>query len=316
MAKALKKGKQWWKFSNYKYEESKEGIILILPTENSIGKWINPLDHLNNNPNTQPEAPNNNYAPHIDLQNLDLDSNKNILEYVNKWGLFGLWDVPPYKKRKIIEYNDKGLSKKGALSNEQHSLWYEYEEYKNKNYIYRKWFCEPLLLWKEAATKIQDLSKMILDAKSNKDNIFEIMTLFDLKSINPTPYFNEKKNEWEFGWEYSNLYHAIYLMIYLDLVEGAKYEVCQNESCKQIFKSTNNKRIYCSTNCENAQTTRVTRKRKNLAQEIYKNKYLDSKLPSYQIIPKIQEELKKTLPGKANYNSVEKWIYEVKNKKS
>lgn len=65
-------------------------------------------------------------------------------------------------------------------------------------------------------------------------------------------------------WDTPHLLSAMYVMFYMDLTRGVTLRKCQNQTCRQFFTVYGNdeRKIYCSESCANAQKQREYRRRK------------------------------------------------------
>lgn len=309
MSKVFNKGIKILKYTEYEIKEEK-GIPVIVPTEKAKPDPYNPLKFANNRPKNQEKDPQN-YAPHIHAGNIDLSDEKDIIEFVNKWGLLQLWKVNKYKYIRLTELGFVNIppekENKGVFDGgRNYSIWFEFEEYKNKDLPYMKYYCEPLSLFVEVIEKYQKFIKKIGGIKNNLGNKFNVD--FNLKKSNPIPYYNQKKEKWGFGWEYPSLYHGMYLFTYLDLVEGFEYRECAYERCNNIFIPTNPKTIYCSKKCRQNQNTMDSRKGEK-TKEIEKKvkEYWEKGFTTDQIYKKIKNEFNKTWGKIKIRNLINKW---------
>jgi len=301
--------------SNYVIAPNKKGLKIIRAHKEAKTKKIKPLSYLNDKPDKQSKEPNIEYAPHIHLQNINLNNKGEILKFVNIWGLLHLWKVENYKYKKWTEKSKifgcyfiqkEEKKKEDDFLKDVPSEAYKFEEFQGDDedcIPYCKKRCEPLKLFKNAAAEYQNLARKIKSHGDNNNLLFDITAEFKLKNVNPTPYYDEERDEWDFGWEYPSLYHAIYLLTYLDLVEGDKYQKCENDECNNIFIPTN-KNDYCSENCRIAQNTRESRIRKAKVEELWKEGL--SAKETFEI-------MKEEFGTKTNLFQIEKWFKEWNN---
>lgn len=235
------------------------------------------------------ESAEQEYAPHVALARLDPWNEREVLRFVNRWGLLGLWAVDRYKEGAGLFAGSKP-GPKDWTGEEKHSGWYIWDEFyrQSSKGLYMHSFCEPVELFAQAAEEYQRLHCFLAAAKGS-DAPPELLARFieagdDHEALrdpqaaareaghrlsgwvhecaHPRPIYDAQKHAWQFGWECNSLLGWIYLMTFLDLVEGRGFKRCARRNCGKLFIPTRPNAMYCSFTCKNDQAQARHQERK------------------------------------------------------
>ncbi len=290
-------GTHWWR-CKYEIQKAPRGewepevwCIVAVPELDADGTFRKPewydvfTEWRANAPAKQPkerDSAEQDYAPHVALARLNPWNEQEVLRFVNRWGLLGLWEVESYKHRKPMLAPDKpGPTSIFSEYKEKHSGWYIWDEFyqQSSKGLYMHSFCEPVALFAEAAEEYQRLHYLLAAAKGS-DVPPELLARFieagdDHDALlnpqaaareaehrlsgwvhecaHPRPIYDAQKHAWQFGWECNSLLGWIYLMTFLDLVEGRGFKRCARRNCGRLFIPTRPNDTYCSTACGTAE---------------------------------------------------------------
>lgn len=241
------------------YEISSIGNLRIIRAKvGSSFNFYSPIEFQGNFRNSQPKK-REILEPHTHLANVNLKKEEEIINFVNKWGLLGLWKDENFKIRNPFLAPKKNLVEH-PLGKPFSPYYLLSTYYPKEKFSFLEKFCEPLELFEEAASQFQELYKMLSQEKS-PELIFHIVDSFKLEGAKTKPLFNNKRDRWDFGWECNCLYHWCYLLSYLDLVEGSIFKRCAFRSCSSFFSAFNPKAKYCSQTCKESAKKARQRKR-------------------------------------------------------
>ncbi|MFW6030319.1 MAG: hypothetical protein ACOCRO_08710 [Halanaerobiales bacterium] len=246
--RAFKEGTYWQRANKYKIvnEEWSTGINvkLIVPTKESIIEEYNPLDYcyINEKPPTLKKKRSFN-TPNRHLASLTPYDEEEALEFINKWGLLGLWKVNDYKDRGPFDAPIKPLTNYELGPN--YSKWYIYSKYEHlKNFDHRKKYCEPLDVFFEATIEYQKILEKIEETKDSE------FAEYNLKLDGCTMRSVRMNGKVVTIWQCDSLLHWIHLLTQLEHAAGYEYRVCANYNCNIMFTSNNPNRKYCSKRCK------------------------------------------------------------------
>lgn len=260
----------------------KEGITYIAATDKPFDPqngWYQPLDYAS--PKQQPTWPEEWEGwLHLHLARLKAGNSEEVLQFVNRWGLLGLWNVRDYKDwspwGESETYQVKG--KKGVYEAyfSRHYVNPVYEGRREPEYKLH-WYREPLEAFRWAVEEFQRFvalahgekpegypyaPKTPQDRKSEAQDILN-RYLADCSPV--TWYIARPKEEWVTFWRAPSLLHCCYLLVWLDLTALREYRRCLHQRCGGFFIPTRSNEDYCSVRCyENAKRLRnYYRKREN-----------------------------------------------------
>ncbi|MDR9755788.1 MAG: hypothetical protein RJR35_03445 [Thermoanaerobacterales bacterium] len=164
------------------YSRNKDGFFLSA-VRDSKPEWYQPTEY--RSPEIRPNKPKDwNIAPHLHLANLNLEKQDEILEFVNCWGLLGLWNVKgegwgfsewpwPYVGEKPEMYQE------GMFGNKYSSRYINpyYENKKGGYYLHR--YREPLDAFIFAAKRFQEFMRLLNGTPDKKppDSAQDILNL-------------------------------------------------------------------------------------------------------------------------------------------
>lgn len=254
----------------------------------------------------RPKNPEGNEkSPEIALARLDIGDKKQILKYVNDFGLLGLWLQPEYCEAKgLEEIGDNGL-----LDNTRYSIWYRHPR---KSGIYA--WMEPLVLFKRAVHDFQQFLDSVTYVEENKDNEgissvhVDLYWREKLKNVHPSPVWNGK--DWVWGWEYRSLLSALYLKVFINKKAGKVIRRCIKRGCGKFFETDHPEKGPCSDDCKIAYHTANSKKRKYKRELIEKyNNHFDKEFLS-NLIESLLEQ------GVTGKRRIEKKILIVLNNSS
>jgi hypothetical protein len=250
MAKAAFEWTKEWRRLAYFIEERK-GIKYIVATRNSDQEEYDPiqLDPPHKQPKQRDEHSKS--TPHIALARLDSNSEDKILEFVNRWGLLGLWYVPHYTSIEYIRNEDD----KESLLKEDNLTWFRHP-HKNGRYGWR----EPLAVFKQAVMDYQEDLENINGKETNEERalVTDLRVNRVLEGCSPATSWYKESQKRVNGWRFNSLLSAIYLRTLLDHQAGI-LKKCRRKNCSKIFSSRNPVSEYCSEPCKKAFHTQASR---------------------------------------------------------
>lgn len=268
---------RWFRLE-YRIEEVCRGsnpFLIIAPKKDSDCWWyVPPLPPTEREAASQaapwekrPGRPDDwNIAPHLHLARINPDSPEEILGFVNKWGLLGLWRVERYcmdpgvegkgywplrSSEEMAFFNALGVNWFMPWVPEEYSAWYRWDG--GPTPLHR--FCEPVSSFARAVRDYQAVleacgTRDVADQDAECDLAFR----FNRFLVGCAPQF--VSGERKIGWVFPSLLHAIYLAAFLSVVQGNLcFKRCKNEKCRRLTLLPEIKE-YCSTACKNAQTQR------------------------------------------------------------
>lgn len=283
-AEAFTWGTCWWR-CRYEIREAPPEVseipvrcVVAVPELNADGtyrkpEWYDVLTEWRANaPAKQPERPDSaeqDYAPHVALARLNPWDEQDILRFVNRWGLLGLWKAHRYKEGAgLFAVHKPGP--KDWTGEEEHSGWYIWDEFYQQSGkgLYLHSFCEPVELFAQAVEEYQELTRRLAAGKESLEEATEAeLTLCGWlqECAHPRPIYDAEKNAWLFGWQCNSLLGWIYLLTFLDLVQGRTFRRCARRNCGKLFIPTRPNCMYCSDACGNAQQQARHQERKRQA---------------------------------------------------
>ncbi|MCL5289585.1 MAG: hypothetical protein M1489_00880 [Firmicutes bacterium] len=237
-----------WFRLNYGFEEN-EGIKMIVAKSGAKIDWYDPLEHQQLPKRPRKPEEQDKSSPHTALARLDLKDTNAVLNFANKWGLLGLWNVPAYQMAEVLPENDVEVN----LWKEKYSSWYIHPH----KMRYHGWQ-EPVPVFIEAAKEYQNIIEEIKNLppighedRESQALILELRLNEKFKGIRPGVYLGENEN-WVAGWQYRSLLDAIYLLTFMSLVGNKYWRRCTKKRCNRLFITENPDNQYCSDRCRNA----------------------------------------------------------------
>jgi hypothetical protein len=261
---AFQRRDSWWRLQYEIVEEpqppeSHEPTVpVITALEESELEWYDPL-HEGELPAIQGAYRDEDSAyqstPHMHLARLDLSSRDAILEFVNKWGLLGLWEVPEYRNLEPFLAEEKKPPK--GFEDRPCSGWYLSERYRpspegvNPSGKYLHTFCEPLETFCAAAGAYQrDVDRAVRAAEEgNTWEAPEVCRLFTLHGCQLAPVYDKDASKWELGGQCRSLLDWIRFRTVLDMVAPHRIRKCPG--CGRVFVPANKRAKYCNRACNN-----------------------------------------------------------------
>lgn len=228
---------------------------------------------------------------YLEFANLDPNNEKEMLYFVNRYGLLGLRHPSPplswgtgsgwkravgallkMPKAELVSdfrwewlYLNVLLDLWRALQGrEEQSLRRAYQACLKSLSIScedgimpsSKWI--PLLAgdtsWDPWAALSQPLDALLLDAR----RVFVLMLNSRMQA---GPHLVLEEGTFSPRWATGTVLGAMYTMLYLDVTKGRWIRECQNETCGQTFATWRDNKIYCNQFCARAQAQREYRKR-------------------------------------------------------
>lgn len=256
----------WWFRGKYEIREvppmmgQKEPVRCIVALADFQGELYDVLSSRGDIPVKQLErsdSPEQDYAPHVALARLNPWDNSEVLRFVNRWGLLGLWATrgDRYLPGLPAKPTPNGSSYSG-------SGWYVWDEYVSRRKgigLPRHFFCEPVGAFALAVKEYQRVLRALDMAEDDDDG--SQLNQWISEFAHPTAVFDEERKTWRFGWQCNSLLAWVYLLTFLDKVEGFNLVQCARENCRKLYMRTRPNDVYCSEACRNAQ--RQARLRQN-----------------------------------------------------
>lgn len=235
-------------------------------------------------------------TPHEALAHLDLGNPDEVLRFVNRWGLLGLWEVPQYADWEPFPFWEREEPSRELATQQEPGIfsiaWFERERRRERWFGRVGWLNrqEPLPVFQLAAWHYQEWVNRIErfgtlnTVTDRRDAISEITLGFEegdcpytdlvdvpshapgfslvVGGVQPRLIWDEGYGRWVFGWQYRSLLDAIYFATFLTMVQGdasGGFRRCANDRCSRFFIATRRNARFCSKLCEKAQTMRRLR---------------------------------------------------------
>lgn len=252
----LRDSTMWWKCSFELVKDS--GIWVIRPQIDSEIEFYYPLKE-GERPGKQlsyPKDEGQKWAPHVHLARVE--NEKDALEFVNKWGLLGLWNVAE-NNFKYAPMLAPGIDR-GFNNEEDYSLWYEWSFPPGIRPVYPQYFChqEPVDMFMEASYKYK---RLINNLKTEQEE--GINSIYGLWGCLPRFGYSSKEKRWVMDWQFNSLYDALRLRVALDLSGGAYgFRHCKWERCGRPFLAEHDTDKFCSYRCQNNYFSAESKRRK------------------------------------------------------
>ncbi len=264
------------------------------------------------------------WGPHVHLMNLDLEDENEILIFVHRWGLLGLWREDSYKNLPPDEFPPyppdtfSPLVKQQLAALSKKEIWYNVEK-KGPSIPYELRWAEPLAYFKQAARDFQEMVKILKEADPLSEDNKQISANLDannklqeiLQGVSPKAYIH--KGEGKLFWHYDSLYKAIYLLTALEWTAGKYgFRRCAYKKCGGFFVPKTDRDIYCSTSCSGKQ-----RRNKNYHSMERPKKILIKKL--FKQYPnlnsdKVEKKINQLLRHGMDFKEIENEIISIINK--
>jgi hypothetical protein len=242
----------YWRKVVYKLEKV-NGIECIVSDGRVEVTHYNPLsiEGLSKRP-TNPE--DNECSPEIALARLDTHNKQEIRNFVNNFGLLGLWYHPKYSQAEVLA----SIGDKSLMDGTRFSNWYHHPR-KRSTYAWM----EPLEMFVIAARDYQEFINNVENVEKNddKDTVLSVYVHSywreQLKNIQTVPVWDNEK--WSLGWEYQSLLSALYLKVAINKQAGKLIRRCRKRRCGKVFVSENPENGFCSETCKSAFFTASSR---------------------------------------------------------
>ncbi|WP_261134784.1 hypothetical protein [Bacillus sp. Marseille-Q3570] len=236
----------------YKYEIQQEKGEKVIVSTGSIEDWkYDPFSEEILPKRPQKGSEHDLSCPHVALARLDTSDENSILNFVNRFGLLGLWKFEKYCMA-------PGLPDIGFIPRFKEvelSKWFV-----QPNKIGNQKYREPLSIFIKAIEDFKEILSTIEEIEmgevksDDKEAILELELQEYLKGIR----FNgmsivKSEKRWVQSFAVNSLLSAIYFRIQLEKISGRGIRVCQKNRCGKFFISENPEAKYCSDKCKNAQ---------------------------------------------------------------
>lgn len=150
-----------WRKLSYTIE-NQEGIDVITAVYGSEEDWYDPLDFRFDNRPKYPEEIKH-QDPGIALARINPNNYDDILEYANRWGLLGLWNVNRYRLAENLEPRRRYAT---DYKSGKYSTWYNHPRKRNMF----SWQ-EPIRIFSAAVTEYQEILGELFDGDSDHNSI-------------------------------------------------------------------------------------------------------------------------------------------------
>ncbi|TEB08627.1 hypothetical protein Psch_02193 [Pelotomaculum schinkii] len=243
-----------WYHSKYTLKEN-NGIVYLVAEGGTKPEPYQPLEAQppkKNNRNSQPYYPEEwNCLPHINLARLDLNNQNDILDFVNRWGLLGLWEVKDYRywsfwpyERFIMIHKDNPVVKTFSY----HYINPDFMDGRSRSHHQR--YREPLDAFIKAAQEYQNCITLLEGDADDKSDAQDLLNKY-ISDCHPTAwYITEPKEQWTSHWQSPSLLHTCYLIRWMDLISLRDYKRCKHKTCRKIFIAERPNERYCSFRCK------------------------------------------------------------------
>ena len=209
-------------------------------------------------------------APHTHLARLRIGTAaapgdaSEVLEFVNRWGLLGLWRVDNYRLMvPSLALENRGIFK--PLDGPPCSAWYRVVPPLPKHHPLARW-CEPLDVFVLAVQQYQRFCAILAgetersEGAEDRSSLRRFEAVYELfpQGVELRPGLGPG-DRWELAWRCPSLLHACYLRMYLERWGGGRVVRCGFEGCGRLFTTRDSRQTYCSVRCQDAQRKRVKR---------------------------------------------------------
>lgn len=239
----LERGNFWWRC---RFEIVKdEGIPVIRPVLDSTVDFYSPLKD-GSRPKRQIQYPDDKsqlWAPHAHLARVNTEDE--ILEFVNHWGLLGLWKMKRYAKADFMPERDTIK----PMFDYEHSKWYLWNFPDGVKPAFPTEVChqEPLSEFMAAADNYKEWLRNLTYSREEGMN-----SAYSIPGCSPNIIFDASNNRWELLWSYENLLAAIYLSTAIGCAGGEYgFKSCKHKKCGKPFLAKHEGDQFCSTRCQN-----------------------------------------------------------------
>lgn len=263
--KVLRESFQWWRA---RFELVKDGSVWVIrpDIESTVG-FYNPLKE-GERPAKQLRRPNDTeqeWGPHVHLARVK--GEEDILRFVNKWGLLGLWEIKRYSENANLAGNKGTVNH--PIKDMVYSKWFLWDLPHDKKIPYKFLVChqEPLWLVETAVEEYQTWCENLLISREEKS-----ASNFEIPGCTPTIVNNPTTNSWELYWGINSLYEAIHLRYALELIEG-NYGLRKCKRCNNHFVARLKTDVFCSERCQNNYFVSESKRKKKIAIELSKKGY-------------------------------------------
>ncbi|MCM3572509.1 hypothetical protein M3172_04860 [Mesobacillus subterraneus] len=231
----------YWRILKYKIEVV-NGIKCIVAVRKGEVEYYNPLK-LEYVPKRPKNPEGNDVSPDIALGNVKLESEEAIIDFVNKFGLLGLWSNPRYCRAEGLENIGYSTSMTGL----KFSDWYRHPR---KTGVYG--WMEPLSMFVIAAKDYQAFVNGYIKEESRDESWAHSLSHYafwreQLTNVNIAPNDSEDSI---FGWEFQSLLSAIYLKVGYNKVPGKSIRKCRKRRCGKFFIADHPENGFCSDDCK------------------------------------------------------------------
>lgn len=260
---------RWWRFEYYIVYVDSVPVISVKPGTVPNGRFdlYSPFE-AGAAPGEQPAAKDEHKeTPHGHLALLNPDDEREVLEFVNRWGLLGLWKVDEYR---MWPFPAVAMPDIGAYTYEKidtptgqatiglgddFSLWYlTNAKSESAFFIEPHRFREPLALFARAVRQYQALCDVISsDDETPRPFYDRDGNLISNLAEECVPVFDRAGAGWNMAWSCPSLLHTIYLRTMLDVTQRRRLKRCARKNCRAFFVPANPRAEYCSEACGNAQ---------------------------------------------------------------
>lgn len=205
----------------------------------------------------QPHYPEEwNFLPHLNLARLDLDKLEDIIAFVNRWGLLGLWKVKEYQEWSFPLYERSFYTDKATR--ERFSTHYLNPVFINaRRRLHYHRYQEPLPAFIKAVQEYKNFTVLLEGDADDKSDAEFLLNKYIMDCHPVTRYITDTKEQWFSHWQTPSLLHTCYLLRWMDLVNLRDYKRCQHKPCSNIYIAERPNEKYCSFRCkENAKRLR------------------------------------------------------------
>lgn len=215
---------------------------------------------------------------HIQFANWDFGSSNGIEEFCNTWGILGLgqrklfapWYDHALERDKYLARYEIGQSGPGRIYGRKVEAW-EYtepvEEFLQEALLFRWALLAGSALRENNEEEQRRLLAEITGGKAEGDAGLveeQLLTMY-LQQVNAhldyvRPCLVGVIGGREFynilQWRFPSLLDALYMMLALDFQKDRYIRVCKSVTCKKVFATDRQDKLYCSRECAKAQANR------------------------------------------------------------
>lgn len=292
----------WWRGQYQIVDDTRGGVTVrsVVAMEGAQWEKYDPMSD-GSPPEIQPKDRSEHHStPHGHLASIDVRNDEELLGFVNRWGLLGLWKSPDYRDpsrnikipgAEIPAIGEFGREPKEGEADRRFSLWYlppginqddptHTALVQTRFDIYKHLYREPLDQVALAAAVYQDFAND-LEAMPGTVTMSTVSASYWLSECSPVMVPTNGAPPWRLAWRAPSLLHAIYLLTALEHTSGRGFRRCARDNCRRLFIPSGVRSEFCSTACRMAHKQAMYRVRKQARERFKAGETVESLAKEY-----------------------------------